>query len=92
MELLEWIYDGIGTEIVSIVISLIIGAIGGGTVGYKVAIKKTLSQKQSAGDGSEQRQELQIGKNDGGINLKQSQKAGNGSIQTQIGGINDDRR
>ena len=71
----------------------------GGTVGYKVAIKKTLSQKQSAGDGSEQRQELQIGKNDGGINsskskinLKQSQKAGNGSIQTQIGGINDDRR
>lgn len=99
MELLEWIFDGIGTEIVSIVISLIIGAIGGGTVGYKVAIKKTLSQKQSAGDGSEQRQELQIGKNDGGINSskskinhKQSQKAGNGSIQTQIGGINDDRR
>lgn len=99
MELLEWIFDGIGTEIVGIVISLIIGAIGGGAVGYKIGIKQTLSQKQSAGDDSEQRQELQIGKNGVGTNssksktnLKQSQKAGNGSVQTQIGGINDDRR
>ncbi len=59
---MEWIFDGIGTEIVSIIISLIIGAIGGGAVGYKVGIKRTLSQKQSARDDSEQRQELQIGK------------------------------
>ncbi len=99
MELLEWIFDGIGTEIAGIVVSLIIGAIGGGAVGYKIGIKQTLSQKQSAGDDSEQRQELQIGKNGVGTNssksktnLKQSQKAGNGSVQTQIGGINDDRR
>lgn len=99
MELLEWIFDGIGTEIVGIVVSLIIGAIGGGAVGYKIGIKQTLSQKQSAGDDSEQRQELQIGKNGVGTNssksktnLKQSQKAGNGSVQTQIGGINDDLR
>lgn len=96
---MEWIFDGIGTEIVSIIISLIIGAIGGGAVGYKVGIKRTLSQKQSARDDSEQRQELQIEKNDVGTNssksktnLKQSQKAGNGSVQTQIGGINVDRR
>ena len=99
MELLNWIFDGIGTEIVGIVVSLIIGAIGGGAVGYKIGIKQTLSQKQSAGDDSEQRQELQIGKNGVGTNslksktnLKQSQKAGNGSVQTQIGGVNDDRR
>lgn len=99
MELLEWIFDGIGTEIVGFVVSLIIGAIGGGAVGYKIGIKQTLSQKQSAGDDSEQRQKLQIGKNSidtnyskSKTNLKQSQKAGNGSVQTQIGGINDDRR
>lgn len=96
---MEWFFDGIGTEIVGIVISLIISAIGGGAVGYKIGIKRTLSQEQSAGEDSEQRQELQIGKNDVGTNssksktnLKQSQKAGNGSVQTQIGGINDDRR
>lgn len=99
MELLEWIFDGIGTEIVSIVGGLIIGAIGGGAVGYKIGIKQTLSQIQSAGNDSEQKQELQIGKNGVGTNssksktnLKQSQKAGNGSVQTQIGGINDERR
>lgn len=99
MKLLEWIFDGIGTEIVGIVVSLIIGAIGGGAVGYKIGIKQTLSQKQNAGDDSEQRQELQTGKNGVGINssssktnLKQSQKAGNGSVQTQIGGVNDDWR
>lgn len=96
---MDWIFDGIGTEIVGIVISLIIGAIGGGTVGYKIGIKRSSSQKQSAGDDSEQKQELQIGKDYVGINssksktsLKQSQKAGNGSVQTQIGGINNDRR
>lgn len=96
---MEWFFDGIGTEIVGIVIGLIISAIGGGAVGYKIGIKRTLSQEQRAGENSEQRQELQIGKNDVGTNssksktnLKQSQKAGNGSVQTQIGGINDDRR
>lgn len=96
---MDWIIDGIGTEIVGIVINLIIGAIGGGTVGYKIGIKRTLSQKQSAGDDSEQKQELKIGRDYVGTDssksktsLKQSQKAGNGSVQTQIGGINNDRR
>lgn len=96
---MEWIFDGIGTEIVGIVISLIVGTIGGGTVGYRIGIKRTLSQKQSAGDGSEQKQELQIGSDYVGIDssksktsFKQSQKARNGSVQMQIGGINNDRR
>ena len=96
---MEWFFDGIGTEIVGIVISLIIGAIGGGAVGYKIGIKRTVTQKQSAGNDSKQRQELQIGKSDvsahstkSKTNLKQTQEAGDNAVQTQIGGINDDRR
>lgn len=96
---MEWFFDGIGTEIVGIVISLVIGAIGGGTLGYKIGVKSTANQKQSAGNNSKQRQELQIGKSDvsehstkSKTNLKQTQKAGGNAVQTQIGGISDDRR
>ena len=95
---MEWIFDGIGTEIIGIVISLIIGALGGGAVGYKIGIKRTAKQKQAAGDDAEQKQELHIGKSDvkknsskSKTNIKQIQKAGNNAVQTQIGGINDDR-
>lgn len=96
---MEWIFDGIGTQIVGIIVGLIIGTMGGGTIGYKIGIKRTLSQKQIAGDNSEQRQELRERKNDvfptsskRKTTFKQFQKAGNGSSQTQIGGINDGRR
>lgn len=54
MENLEWIFDGIGTEL----ISLIIGAVLGGTAGYKIGSKNKIKQKQKAGDDSEQ---IQIG-------------------------------
>ena len=95
---MEWIFDGIGTEIIGIVISLIIGALGGGAVGYRIGIKRTAKQKQTAGDDTEQKQELHIGKSDvkensskSKTNIKQIQRAGNNAVQTQIGGINDDR-
>lgn len=96
---MEWLFDGIGTEIVSIIISLIIGAIGGGTVGYRVGVKRMAVQKQIAGVDSRQRQELEIGKNtfsNGSLkskeSMKQFQKAGKNAVQVQIGGISDDRR
>lgn len=54
MESLEWILDGIGTEL----ISLIIGAVVGGTAGYKIGSKNKIKQKQKAGDNSKQ---IQIG-------------------------------
>ena len=54
MENLEWIFDGIGTEI----ISLIIGAVLGGAAGYKIGSKNKIKQKQNAGDNSKQ---IQIG-------------------------------
>lgn len=92
---MEWYFDGIGTEIIGIVISLMIGSLGGGAVGYKIGVK----QKQTAGNNAEQRQELYVCKSDvgnnsskGKRNIRQSQKAGNNAVQKQIGGINNDCR
>ncbi len=91
----EWFFDGIGTEL----ISLIIGAIGGGAVGYKIGIKRTSVQKQVARDNALQTQEIKMGKNDvrnspvkSKTSIRQSQKAGNNAVQLQVGGIDDERR
>ena len=54
MKNLEWIFDGIGTEL----ISLLIGAVFGGTAGYKIGSKNKIKQKQKARDDSKQ---IQIG-------------------------------
>ena len=90
---MEWFFDGIGTEIIGIIISLLVGAIG-----YRIAIKRTTKQKQRAGNDSEQRQELQITKEENDVHLsknktsiKQIQKAGDNAVQVQIGGVNDNR-
>jgi len=54
---MEWFFDGLGTAI----ITLIIGFIGGGTVGYRIGIKKTKTvQNQKARDNATQ---IQIGGN-----------------------------
>ena len=86
----EWFFDGIGTEIVS----LIIGIIVGGLVGYKMGIKKNGIQKQIASDYAKQEQSIEIEAGDiekdkGGIsgNIKQIQKAGSGAEQKQFGRI-----
>lgn len=91
MENLEWIFDGIGTEL----ISLAVGAIAGGFSGYIIGVKKIARQSQKAKSGAKQRQELLID-NDVATGekcnvqntLKQAQNAGNDSEQVQIGGIN----
>ena len=57
---MEWIFDGIGTAI----ITLIVGLLTGGEVGYKIGINKnTVKQKQKAGDNSSQ---IQIGRDSNG--------------------------
>lgn len=56
MENLEWIFDGIGTELIGAAIGLIVGALGGGTVGYKIGSKHRVTQNQTAGDNSKQTQ------------------------------------
>ncbi|MES2224578.1 MAG: hypothetical protein V4478_01160 [Patescibacteria group bacterium] len=60
MSNISWVFDGIGTSIFTFVMGLIFG----GTAGYKLAInKKTISQKQEAGDNSNQSQ-IGVIKND----------------------------
>ena len=55
MENIKWIFDGIGTAIITFIFGLFVG----GTTGYKIAIrKKTIKQTQKAGDNSNQ---IQIG-------------------------------
>ena len=54
MENLAWIFDGIGTEFISI----LVGFVFGGFAGYKIGFKNKIKQKQKAGDNSEQ---IQIG-------------------------------
>ena len=50
---MEWIFDGIGTSI----ITLIIGCLTGGAVGYKIGINKnSAKQRQKAGNNSSQSQ------------------------------------
>ena len=46
MENIQWIFDGIGTEIISLMIGLIVGGISG----YKIGVRNKASQKQKARD------------------------------------------
>ena len=79
MENISWVFDGLGTEI----LSLIVGFISGGAIGYKIGIHNgTMIDYVIVSGGA-------IGYKIGIHNkVKQSQKAGNNSNQTQIGTIN----
>jgi hypothetical protein len=91
-EWVTWFFDGLGTEI----ISLIIGVVGGGLIGYRIGKRKSkFIQTQEAGAGSEQHQKGKLvskSNNDGKksqdskSSFRQTQKAGDNSKQTQIGG------
>ncbi len=76
----EWIFDGIGTFLISIISSII---------SYKAAIKKVGKQFQTAKDNANQRQNITITNENGEKNvqstIKQIQKAGNGAEQFQCG-------
>ena len=88
MENIQWIFSGIGTEI----ITLLVGAAIGGIAGYKIGTKKSYAQSQKAKDGSKQKQELLENGFDAitsdKINIskvEQNQKAGKNSEQSQVG-------
>lgn len=56
---MEWVFDGIGTAIISAILGLLIG----GAAGYRIGVKKaTIKQNQKAGENSHQ---TQIGIKDG---------------------------
>ena len=56
MELLQELFSTIGTELISAVIGLLVGSVGGGAIGYRMAIKNKTKQKQVAGDNANQTQ------------------------------------
>ena len=70
-------FDGLGTELISILIGLCLA--GGGFWYYK---NGKVSQKQKAGNNAKQRQEV---KSSNKKNVSQSQEAGDDSDQIQIG-------
>lgn len=58
---MDWIFSGIGTEIISAIIGLIIGSIGG----YKIGVRNKIKQVQKAGDNSNLSQTGSIINNNG---------------------------
>jgi len=88
MENIQWIFSGIGTEL----LALVIAAIVGGLAGYKIRGSQSGMQKQKAKSDSKQRQELVVENNlqseekiTAKNTIKQTQKAGKKSEQVQIG-------
>lgn len=85
----SWFFDGLGTEIVS----LLIGGIAGSAIGYKVGVNKSIKQSQSAGDDARQTQTANItsGKDEetatADNSIKQCQEASNHAVQVQTGRI-----
>ncbi|MCM1024250.1 MAG: hypothetical protein NC395_09350 [Prevotella sp.] len=92
-EWIQWVFSGLGTELVS----LAIGAILGGIVGVRIGKhKRKLHQIQKAGKESEQyqkgtlRKKINNEKSEDVISsFTQKQIAGDNSKQTQIGGQDD---
>lgn len=56
---MEWIFDGIGTELVSALIGLLVGGVAGYGIGVAITINK-IKQKQKAGDNAKQVQVGQV--------------------------------
>lgn len=52
MENLSWLFDGIGTQI----ITFLVGTITGGVCGYRIGIHSKTKQSQKAGNNSSQTQ------------------------------------
>jgi hypothetical protein len=72
------IFDGWGTELISIMIGILFA----GGIGFWCYKKGKSTQKQKAGKNSKQHQEI---KSSDGKNVNQSQVARDDSEQTQIG-------
>lgn len=58
---MDWIFSGIGTEIISAIIGVIIGGIGG----YKIGVRNSIKQVQKAGDNSNLSQTGSVVNNNG---------------------------
>ena len=100
MEHIQWIFSGIGTQILSALGGLVLG----GLIGYKIRDKQFGRQKQVGGEQSNQRQVFYVDTTNDALTddsvtshqkrqiINQSQKAGENSKQVQIGGIGGNNR
>ena len=43
---MSWLFDGLGAQILTLVITLIVGAGAGGAAGYRIGKKKQIKKKQ----------------------------------------------
>ena len=88
MEKIQWLFDGLGTEIVSLLLAGLIG----GFAGYKLACVNFVKQKQQAGENANQEQEIEVSCNTDNKEVDsiicQIQKGKSGSVQSQIGKVN----
>lgn len=94
-EWVQWFFDGLGTELISLAGGVLIG----GIIGFHVGKHTTkFTQAQEAGAGSEQYQkgkpaqkhyQNRVKNQDVMETFTQKQKAGDNSKQTQIGGQED---
>jgi hypothetical protein len=75
---LNTIFDGWGTELLSLLICLIFGGIG-----YHFYKNGTIKQKQEAGNGAEQKQKVSEKTIKDHNDISQSQKAGDNAKQEQ---------
>ncbi len=91
---LNSIFDGIGTQILCLVLTLLLGGVGG----YFVGVFRTVNQKQRAGNGAKQIQRSSIGLDDESNRNKKSKKisesviiqkqtAGDNANQSQVGNM-----
>ena len=53
---IQWIFDGIGTELISVIVGLIVGGGVGCCVGYRIGTKNKVKQIQKAQDNAKQNQ------------------------------------
>ena len=90
-ECLSWLFDGIGSTILGLIISFVIGGIGGFAIGRATKSK----QLQKAGNGAKQKQSIVIDrepmdekkKGKERTTLRQKQIAGDNAEQLQTGRI-----
>lgn len=85
---MDWVFNGIGTQVIVILVSLLIG--GGAITCFK---KQKIKQKQKAGAEAQQNQTAKMVNNEQENKpsnkqmIKQTQKAGAKASQLQIGEI-----
>ena len=96
MEWYSWVFDGIGTAIVSAILGLVLGGIGGFAIGRKSKSK----QIQKANNNANQRQSADVDNTKNGDSKEttktetfvvQKQKAKDNANQVQIGSVKNGR-